>query len=140
MNSRKPVAKPEDPAKASPTLAKKISGTSAKWSVHFRIRRLSRDATAQKQELCTHKVLVGIDWIALRSSWLGQWKYLAFFYGVQIPRKRQATDGPMHAVSHRTRLEQYKPLKHKYNEQYLALLSSAYHCQNGFGNFFRSQA
>jgi hypothetical protein len=33
MKSRKPVAKPEDPAKASPTLAKKISGTSAGWSV-----------------------------------------------------------------------------------------------------------
>lgn len=66
MKSRKPVAKPEDPAKASPTLAKKISGTSAEWSVrgslHFTLgkTRLCNAPHSDAQKLGENKVLVGI--------------------------------------------------------------------------------
>lgn len=67
MKSRKLVAKPEDPAKASPTLARKISGTSAGWSVRgsFTLYTwkagLCNAALLDAQKLGENKVLVGTE-------------------------------------------------------------------------------
>lgn len=76
MKSRKPVAKPEDPAKASPTLAKKISGTSAGWSVRGSFTwktRLCNATHSDAQKLGENKVLVGIDRLRIED--------VAFFCG-----------------------------------------------------------